>query len=149
VALANLDAALFSVLGQAKLLFTAVFARAVLKKNFRYIQMLSLVLLTVGVMMCNMNSNKQTDEESNDNFKGICATLGIAFSSGFASVYIEKVIKSQRAKSPVMGSYYLAYIQVQLAVTSLVTIGLYAFVQDFEIIIRYGLFHKFDTCAFF
>jgi solute carrier family 35 (UDP-sugar transporter), member A1/2/3 len=50
VALANLNAAVFSVLVQTKLLFTAIMAYAVLNKKLKYIQIISLVLLTVGVM---------------------------------------------------------------------------------------------------
>jgi UDP-sugar transporter A1/2/3 len=107
VALANLDAAMFSVLVQSKLLFTATSAYLVLGKKLKYIQVISLVLLTIGVMLCNMRFDEQSEDEQKDSFKGICATLGIAVSSGFASVYTEKVIKGHRAKSPVSGSYSL------------------------------------------
>mmetsp|Transcript_26269 Transcript_26269/g.64019 ORF Transcript_26269/g.64019 Transcript_26269/m.64019 type:complete len:255 (+) Transcript_26269:82-846(+) len=108
IALANLDAAMFSVLVQAKLLFTATFAYIVLRKKLKYVQVISLVLLTVGVMLCNMKFNAQGIQGDKDTFKGICATLGIAISSGFASVYTEKVIKASRATSPVSGAYSLA-----------------------------------------
>lgn len=145
VALANLDAAMFSVLVQTKLLFTATFAAIVIGKKLKYIQVISLVLLTVGVMLCNM---KFGDDANNYNMKGIIATLGIAVSSGFASVYTEKVIKTHRAKSSVTGQYGLAYTQVQLASMSLVTIGIYACIMDFRTIIDYGLFHKFNGGAF-
>jgi uncharacterized membrane protein len=66
VALANLDAATFSVLVQTKLLFTATFAAAVLKKRLKYIQIISLVLLTVGVMLCNMPAKAKADDGSSD-----------------------------------------------------------------------------------
>jgi len=145
IALANLDAAMFSVLVQIKLLFTATFSVFFLGKKLKYIQVISLTLLTVGVMLCNM---KIDDNKGNSNMKGIMATLGIAVSSGFASVYTEKVIKSQRIKSPVSGQYSLAYTQVQLASMSLVTIGIYACIMDFTPIIQYGLFHNFNGMAF-
>ncbi|KAL3933397.1 MAG: hypothetical protein SGBAC_010421 [Bacillariaceae sp.] len=148
IALANLDAAMFSVLVQTKLLFTATFAYFVLRKKLKYIQVISLVLLTVGVMLCNMRFNTKSIQDEKDVFKGICATLGIAVSSGFASVYTEKVIKAHRATSPVSGAYSLAYTQVQLAVMSLVTIGIYAIMHDFRAIISYGLFHNFNFGAF-
>ncbi|KAG7341562.1 UDP-galactose transporter [Nitzschia inconspicua] len=146
IALANLDAAMFSVLVQTKLLFTATFAALVIGKKLKYIQVISLVLLTVGVMLCNMRFG---DDAKNSNLKGILATLGIAVSSGFASVYTEKVIKTQRQKSPlVSGQYGLAYTQVQLASMSLVTIGIYACLMDFSTIMQYGLFHNFNGGAF-
>lgn len=148
IALTNLDAAVFSVVVQTKLLFTATFAYFVLRKKLKYIQVISLVLLTVGVMLCNMKFSVQSRQDEKDTLKGISATLGIAVSSGFASVYTEKVIKAHRAASPVTGAYSLAYTQVQLAVMSLVTIGIYAIIYDFTEIISYGLFHNFNFGAF-
>eukprot|EP00536_Pseudo-nitzschia_multiseries_P017854 jgi/Psemu1/226750/e_gw1.1875.5.1 len=158
IALANLDAAMFSVLVQTKLLFTATFSAMIIGKKLRYIQVISLALLTVGVMLCNMkfdnnnnnNNNNDDDAANNDssNTKGIVATLGIAVSSGFASVYTEKVIKSQRRVSPVAGQYSLAYTQVQLASMSLSTIGIYACIVDFREIVTYGLFYNFNAGAF-
>jgi UDP-sugar transporter A1/2/3 len=151
VALANLNAAMFSVLVQCKLLFTAVFATLVLGKQLRFIQVLSLVLLTTGVMLCNLqkilNTADSADEPGNA-IKGIMATLGIAVSSGFASVYTEKVIKAQRAPQKERQSYSLAYMQVQLALVSLIIIGAYAMVMDFTAIIEYGLWHNFTKGAF-
>jgi len=161
VALANLDAATFSVLVQTKLLFTATFAAAVLRKKLKYIQVISLVLLTVGVMLCNMpagngnNSTNKTGKDDSDSsfdaktIRGITATLGIALSSGFASVYTEKVIKGQRRPSvTTKGEYGLAYSQVQLALMSLLTIGVYAVLTDLVKIMKFGLFHNFSPAAF-
>jgi len=155
VALGNLSAAMFSVLVQTKLLFTATFAATVLRKQLKYIQVISLVLLTAGVMLCNLSNanDKSVGLDTGANVtKGITATLGIALSSGFASVYTEKVIKAQRGRSVVDTSsdkkYGLAYTQVQLALMSLVTIGVYACLKDFRAILEYGLFHNFTTGAF-
>ena len=53
-----------------------------------------------------------------------CISIGIALSSGFASVYTEKVIKAQRSKSVTRQTYSLAYLQVQLATASMIIIGL-------------------------
>jgi len=151
IALANLDAAMFSVLVQTKLIFTATFSVFFLGKKLKYIQVISLTLLTLGVMLCNMKVGND-DQNNNSNMKGILATLGIALSSGFASVYTEKVIKAQRKNSPVMtsggGQHSLAYTQVQLACMSLVTIGVYACIMDYRRIIEYGLFHNFNGMAF-
>ncbi|KAL7476105.1 hypothetical protein ACHAW6_001984 [Cyclotella cf. meneghiniana] len=116
LALANLDAALFSVLVQTKLLATAGCAVLVLGKKIKKVQFISLMILTTGVMLCNMKdfagagSNASVDdrklqggeadgssvEEMMDSTKGVIATLSIAACSGFASVYTEKVIKAKR-----------------------------------------------------
>jgi UDP-sugar transporter A1/2/3 len=45
-------------------------------------------------------------------------------------------------------NYSLAYMQVQLALVSLVIIGLYAMVMDFQAIMEHGLWHNFTHGAF-
>lgn len=85
VAMANLDAAMFSVLVQSKLIFTATFAAAVLGSKLKRIQVISLVLLTTGVMLCNLSKmkadSKDTDEPLFDaaQIKGITATRKLPF----------------------------------------------------------------------
>lgn len=75
-------------------------------------------------------------------------TTGIAASSGFASVYTEKVIKAQRNNNVARQNYSLAYMQVQLALVSLVILGIYAVVMDYQVIVQNGLLHNFTTGAF-
>ena len=148
---------MFSVLVQTKLLFTATFAATILRKRLKCIQVISLVLLTCGVMLCNLSklvsSSKNADGEDeavldSKTVKGIMATLSIAVSSGFASVYTEKVIKAQGKRVVQEQDYGLAYTQVQLAGMSIVTIGAYACVRDWAAIMSHGLFHNFTFGAF-
>ena len=75
------------------------------------------------------------------------ATLGISLSSGFASVYTEKVIKV-RGNNDIRSNYSLAYMQVQLASASLIIIGCWALVKDFSKIREVGLWYNFNTPAF-
>ena len=95
--------------------------------------MVSLVLLTVGVMLANLRGG---GDGASSNMTGILATLGISTLSGFAAVYTEKVIKSQRVERS--KEYGLAYMQVQLAAASLLIIGLWAIIADFEKISENG-----------
>ena len=172
VALTNLNAAIFSVLVQTKLLCTAIMAYVVLRKQLKYIQIISLVLLTVGVMLCNLSGSSSSSNTSSSTMMmdsttltGVMATLGIAMSSGFASVYTEKVIKANRSVATTTtttnsmansnhtsfdrSEYGLAYTQVQLAFMSICTIGLYALWQDLDKILEYGLFYQFSFAAWF
>ncbi len=150
VALSNIDAAIFSVVVQTKLLATAIFAVIIVGKKLKKAQVISLVLLTVGVMLCNIKSD--TGDENSKYYdsatKGILATLGISLSSGFAAVYTEKVIKAQKNASTVRQQYSLAYMQVQLAGVSLIIIGAWAILNDFSAIVEGGLFQEFNGAAF-
>ena len=59
-------------------------------------------------------------------------------SSGFASVYTEKVIKSSRAQNSAKTKeqYSLAHMQCQLAIVSLFILGFYALIEDSEAILK-------------
>ncbi|KAL7503166.1 hypothetical protein ACHAXN_000999, partial [Cyclotella atomus] len=172
LALGNLDAAVFSVLVQTKLLATAGCAVLILRKQIKKVQLISLVLLTVGVMLCNMKDYKgngagrrlaEVDKEM-DTTKGIIATLSIAACSGFASVYTEKVIKAKRnigqkedEELPLQQNgqelktavqYGLVYTQVQLAFVSLVIMGFYCAVMELDEIMAKGLWYGFNFPAY-
>jgi UDP-sugar transporter A1/2/3 len=171
VALGNLDAAVFSVLVQTKLLATAGCAVLILRKKIKKVQLISLVLLTVGVMLCNMkdfnrssssvSGGRRLGEEGMDTTKGIIATLSIAACSGFASVYTEKVIKAKRTitsrreeelplnqlQTP-QPQYGLVYTQVQLAFVSLVIMGFYCVIMELEEITQKGLWYGFNFPAY-
>ena len=77
--------------------------------------------------------------------------LGIACSSGFASVFTEKVIKSAKSiddrEKIVDKKYGLAHMQAQLAIVSLVMLGLYAIIEDLDEIVTLGFFHNFSGPA--
>jgi UDP-sugar transporter A1/2/3 len=150
VALANLDAAVFSVLVQTKLIATATCAAVILRKQLKRVQVISLVLLTAGVMLCNMKTQTSSDDAGMDSntLRGIVATLGIATSSGFASVYTEKVMKAQRNVNVARQNYSLAYLQVQLASASLVIMGIFAIMKDYDRIRTDGLWHNFTWKAY-
>lgn len=168
VALGNIDAAVFSVLVQCKLLATAGCAVFILGRKIKKVQFISLVLLTIGVMLCNMKnigSDAPSEKEGSiggDPRKGIIATLGIAACSGFASVYTEKVIKakrnidggvkgqlpSQHQQTSNPNQWGLAYTQVQLAFVSLVIMGAYCIVMELDVILEKGLWYGFNGPAF-
>ena len=77
IAFANIDAASFSVLVQLKMITTALFFKIILGKRLMKKQVMSLVILTVGVMLCNMKVGGDEDESLNgDKMKGILATIG-------------------------------------------------------------------------
>lgn len=166
VALGSIDASVFSVLVQTKMLATAGCAVFILGKRIKKVQMISLILLTIGVMLCNMKNfgNPKSEEAADNSTKGILATLGIAACSGFASVYTEKVIKAKRNISsggsnaqlptqqqqgqPQKNQWGLAYTQVQLAVVSLVIMGFYCVVMEADAILKKGLWYGFNGPAF-
>ncbi|KAJ8600918.1 hypothetical protein CTAYLR_005071 [Chrysophaeum taylorii] len=154
VALKNLNAAIFSVIVQTKLLTTAVFSAAIMGRKLRKAQVISLALLTSGVMLAQLHSKGGAGEldPSMNRMTGVLATLGIAASSGFAAVYTEKVIKaagraSEATQQSPQKSSGLAYTQIQLALTSLIIEGAWAAVSDYDNIRAHGLWYGVDFKA--
>ena len=91
-------------------------------------------------MLAQLRPDRHAEAAGESQMTGIVATVGIALSSGFASVYTEKVIK--RHSAPAAGGDVpsgLAYTQIQLAATSLLIEGTWAFVTDSAAIAEHGL----------
>ena len=121
VALSRLEAPLFSVIVQTKLLTTALFTWILLGKRLRRNQIFALMLLVVGVVLAQMRSDRKSDRNGSanndsallltsadrDTLIGVVATLVIATLSGFAAVYTERVLKKGGEKK-----VPLAYTQV-------------------------------------
>jgi len=77
---------------------------------------------------------------------GILATLTIATLSGFAAVYTEAVLK-QGVQSKAHSSDMLSYMQIQMALASLLVIGVFALVLDMPVIVEKGLWAGFDRAS--
>lgn len=99
-ALANLSAIMYQVLYQLKILTTAVFFVFMMGRSLTWAKWISLGLLTVGVILANLAqiTEKASEHrvEKDNNFGGIIAVLAACVSSGFAGVYLEKVLKTTK-----------------------------------------------------
>ena len=151
VALARLEAPVFSVIVQCKLLTTALFSWLVLGKQLRGVQMIALVLLMVGVILAQMRDGQSSHlGHDADTTVGALATLTIATLSGFAAVYTERVLKHApltAEHASLEGPHKLPYLQIQMALASLIIIGVFALASDFTAIVEYGLWKGFDSRA--
>ncbi|RXM97194.1 UDP-N-acetylglucosamine transporter [Acipenser ruthenus] len=100
VALSNLDAATYQVTYQLKILTTALFSVSMLGKSLNIYQWLSLVILMTGVAFVQWPSDSvdsaQKDLSTGSQFVGLAAVLTACFSSGFAGVYFEKILKETK-----------------------------------------------------
>uniref|UniRef100_A0A671Q5T5 UDP-N-acetylglucosamine transporter-like n=1 Tax=Sinocyclocheilus anshuiensis TaxID=1608454 RepID=A0A671Q5T5_9TELE len=90
VALSNLDAATYQVTYQLKILTTALFSVSMLGKILGIYQWLSLVILMTGIALV------QEDLTASSQLMGLLAVLVACFSSGFAGVYFEKILKESK-----------------------------------------------------
>uniref|UniRef100_A0ABM5G8X0 UDP-N-acetylglucosamine transporter isoform X3 n=1 Tax=Pogona vitticeps TaxID=103695 RepID=A0ABM5G8X0_9SAUR len=100
VALSNLDAATYQVTYQLKILTTALFSVSMLSKKLGIYQWLSLVILMTGVAFVQWPTDSQAaatkELSAGSQFVGLMAVLIACFSSGFAGVYFEKILKETK-----------------------------------------------------
>ncbi|KAL4226879.1 hypothetical protein ACF0H5_014858 [Mactra antiquata] len=96
VGVSNLDAAVFQVTYQLKILTTAILSVIMLKKQLTKIQWVALVILFVGVSTVQLQPDNIHESKSSvvqKPFLGLCVVLLACVLSGFAGVYFEKILK--------------------------------------------------------
>lgn len=141
VALSHLEAAVYQVVYQAKILTTALFSCLILRKPMSYMQVLALSFLMLGVGCVQLSAMEDASEKpQTTNYKqfpllGLLAVAAACSTSGFSSVYFEMVIKSpSSAHSGVdqnLAQEFALWVRnIQLAMFSLAAALIGAFLKD-------------------
>lgn len=137
VAATNLDPATFQVLYQGKILTTAFFAIIILRQALSFLQWLSLFVLTLGVA-CVQVPFASTRAQEGNNMVGTVSVTVACICSGFAGVYLEKVLKSGST-----GDTSLWIRNIQLSVNCFAVAVLSAFAWDGHAIYYHGFFQGY------
>nr|XP_012604091.1 UDP-N-acetylglucosamine transporter isoform X3 [Microcebus murinus]XP_012604092.1 UDP-N-acetylglucosamine transporter isoform X3 [Microcebus murinus]XP_012604093.1 UDP-N-acetylglucosamine transporter isoform X3 [Microcebus murinus] len=140
VALSNLDAATYQVTYQLKILTTALFSVSMLGKKLGVYQWLSLVILMTGVAFVQWPSDSQEldskELSAGSQFVGLMAVLTACFSSGFAGVYFEKILKETKQ------SVWIRNIQLGFFGSIFGLMGVY--IYDGELVSKNGFFQGYN-----
>jgi len=146
--ISNLDTAIFQVTYQGKILTTAVFSVLLLNKELRRRQIIGLVLLTMGVVLVQLDkvgedSSKSYQEQNKS--VGLLAVFGACCTSGFAGVYFELVLKPKNTNNESFTPPPSVWAKnVQLSTFALI-IGLAtSFVNDGSAIVANGFFQGYS-----
>jgi len=105
LALSRLDAATYQVTYQLKILTTAFFSVTMLRRNLSCTKWIALILLTIGVALVQLpkdyfstdSTSKQPDGDTSHDLNhlvGLVAIVAACFSSGFAGVFLERILKT-------------------------------------------------------
>jgi len=98
VALRNIGAGIFTIFAQTKILTTATFSSILLRRQYSYARWRALISLMMGVLLFTEpiwnDAGKPKVQEGGNALVGTAAVLIEVTLSGFASIYFEKVIKS-------------------------------------------------------
>jgi solute carrier family 35 (UDP-sugar transporter), member A1/2/3 len=147
VALSNLDAATFQVMYQFKIITTALFSVAMLRKSLSLTQWIALLLLFQGVVLVQTPSCADQAAAAaglalatphRNVFLGLVVVIAISVSSGFAGVYFERLLKSAAQTS-------LFARNLQLSVWGLIfsVVGMLA--SDGQAILAHGFFQGYTA----
>ncbi|KAI8911472.1 nucleotide-sugar transporter-domain-containing protein [Gorgonomyces haynaldii] len=139
VAVTLLDAATFQVTYQLKIITTALFSVWMLNRSLSFTKWVSLVMLTIGIAIVQVNGAKKTSTSSNQ-FLGLLSVAVACVLSGLAGVWFEKVLKGTKA------SLFLR--NVQLAFFSFVPgliFGVY--VANGQEVAENGFFYGYNAWA--
>lgn len=143
LALSKLDAATYQVTYQLKILTTAFFSVSMLSKKLNLIKWVSLLLLTAGVALVQLPKNDSKpvkdgeEQDTTDRFLGFMAILAACFSSGFAGVYLEKILKT--------GQVQLWVRNLQLAFFSIFGAFAMTWFYDWGQVREWGFFHGYNS----
>eukprot|EP01062_Namystynia_karyoxenos_P079952 TRINITY_DN8536_c0_g1_i1.p1 TRINITY_DN8536_c0_g1~~TRINITY_DN8536_c0_g1_i1.p1 ORF type:complete len:501 (+),score=94.46 TRINITY_DN8536_c0_g1_i1:82-1503(+) len=136
LAASNLDAAVFQVLYQMKLVTTALLSVVVLRRSLSWLQWLAILILTGGVCLVQMAPASASRRAGDSSFVGFVAVLTACLTSAGAGVFLERMLKTTAVS--------VWTRNMQLAMFGLV-IGLgVTFGKDFEQVKQRGFFSGFD-----
>lgn len=146
---ANLDVITFQIINQLKIPATVFFAILFLRRNFRLLQYLSVLILMTGAILVQSTDIEEIapNEIFYENFAskkllpynktlGIVAGISACVLSGFSGVYFEKILKSH--KSTVWSR------NLQLSILSIPPALITSFAKDWREIWDKGFFHGYN-----
>ncbi|CAF0732032.1 unnamed protein product [Brachionus calyciflorus] len=141
IALSNLDAATYQVTYQLKILTTALFSVLMLGKKLDSFKWISLIVLMMGVSLVQWPSDSGSKGNSEKNFNerliGLLAVLFACFSSGFAGVYFEKLLKGSST------GVWMRNIQLGFFGTIIGYISVYTY--DYKAVSQGGFFQGYNS----
>ncbi|CAD6194238.1 unnamed protein product [Caenorhabditis auriculariae] len=138
IALANIDATTYSVTYQLRILTTAVLSVCLLQKRLSVEQWGALILSLFGVIFVQVDQTKSVAASvAGNKVLGILSTFGMCWTSAFAGVYFEKMLKDASAD---------VWIQnIRLSLLTLIFAALTMVVSDFTKIIDDGFFQGWTS----
>ncbi|CAJ0929142.1 unnamed protein product, partial [Mesorhabditis belari] len=135
VALANIDATTYAVTYQLRILTTALLSVLILSKRLSLIQWFSLLVSMGGVVLVQLDESqvRSSSASSGSWLIGVSAVFSMCWTSAFAGVYFEKMLK----KSSV--DVWMQNIRLSMLTAPFALITMFA--SDFSNIQEHGFFN--------
>lgn len=132
VGLANLESTTFQVAYQSKVITTAVLSVLMLGRKLSAVKWTALGALMLGIILTQVTRGVEKASKNDDFLVGILSVVTSSFSSAFAGVYFEKILK-KTPRSVWVRNAQLAFFSTILAVIGmLLSDGWYAVTHFFQ-----------------
>eukprot|EP01105_Mastigella_eilhardi_P000129 TRINITY_DN10171_c0_g1_i1.p1 TRINITY_DN10171_c0_g1~~TRINITY_DN10171_c0_g1_i1.p1 ORF type:complete len:359 (+),score=110.56 TRINITY_DN10171_c0_g1_i1:40-1116(+) len=146
VALANLDAGIYIVINQLKIFTTAICSVLILQRNVTLTQWRALFVLVLAVVLVQnpkpecvcLQAEEDTATQRKTNIVGIIAAFAMTGTSGFANVFVEKLLKTSDLS--------LWERNFQLSFYSMIFAAL-GIAFDWRLVVEKGFFYDFSLSA--
>jgi len=146
VAISNLDAAVFQVAYQGKILTTAMFSVIMLGKKLTKRQVFALFVLLAGVGLVQISSADTPGAAGRENENVLVGTLAVLAScviSGFAAIYFEWILKKGVPKDQQTShSLWVRNFQLAIFAGSAAAVGVWT--KDGKAVNENGVFQGFN-----
>jgi len=127
VSLRNISAGMFTIFAQTKILTTAVFSTIILQRKYSWTKWRALISLMVGVLIFSepmWGGEKENTVRDGNALLGTVAVLIEVSLSGFASIYFEKVVKTDALKVSIWErNFQLAFVSFPVYITFILVEG--------------------------
>mmetsp|Transcript_10934 Transcript_10934/g.19965 ORF Transcript_10934/g.19965 Transcript_10934/m.19965 type:complete len:421 (-) Transcript_10934:292-1554(-) len=152
LAISNLDAVMFQMTYQAKILTTALFSVVLLKRKLSCQQIQGLFILTLAVILVQLDKVDAKLSESHQEQRrwvGLLAVFSACCTSGFGGVYFELVLKPRTnpgdgISSPPPPPPSVWAKNLQLSIFAFIIALITAFIKDHQAILSDGFFQGYS-----
>ncbi|UMM27130.1 hypothetical protein L5515_010552 [Caenorhabditis briggsae] len=132
IALANIDPTTYSVTLQLRILTTAALSVCLLNKKLSWYQWGAQVMALIGVGTVQLDKSNSHKEIAGTYWIGVAAVIGMCWTSAFAGVYFEKMLKNSSAD---------VWMQnIRLSILTLIFAGITMMTTDGEAVVQGRMF---------
>ncbi|ULT93878.1 hypothetical protein L3Y34_003406 [Caenorhabditis briggsae] len=132
IALANIDPTTYSVTLQLRILTTAALSVCLLNKKLSWYQWGAQVMALIGVATVQLDKSNSHKEIAGTYWIGVAAVIGMCWTSAFAGVYFEKMLKNSSAD---------VWMQnIRLSILTLIFAGITMMTTDGEAVVQGRMF---------
>jgi len=150
IGISNIEAGMFQILSQLKILITGILLVIILKKVLTKTKWAAIFTLFIGVCIVQLSKTNEPAGDASDKMNptlGLTASIGAALASGFAGVYMESIMKGVQSKEMENVPQSVWLKNIHLSSWGIAFAYIAANFKDGAQFNEWGFFHGYDSCV--